>query len=182
MFSFVLTILLPKGKYGLQFQYFVSVTKFHEKTKTYYFVLSISSVIYSMLLLSVVKLSYPKYHFTLFLLLHGCQSTKYKIMYPLLTAPSSNSTGVFGKFWEIEQSFCVGFFFSWDLLTITKLWGNSVESVVIKSFSSYIHTFNMLKMITVKDEHRIEHRQGHKCMIMRPFGVQYHSYLITVKF
>lgn len=117
-----------------------------------------------------------------FLLLHGCQSTKYKIMYPLLTTPSSNSTGVFGKFWEIEQSFCVGFFFSWDLLTITKLWGNSVESVVIKSFSSYIHTFNMLKMITVKDEHRIEHRQGHKCMIMRPFGVQYHSYLITVKF
>lgn len=40
----------------------------------------------------------------------------------------------------------------------------------------------MLKMITVKDKHRIEHRQGHKCMIMRPFGVQYHSYLIIVKF
>lgn len=60
------------------------------------------------------------------------------------------------------------------------MWGNSAESVVIKSFASYIHTFNMLKMITVKDKHHIEHRQGHKCMIMRPFGVQYHSYLIIV--
>lgn len=65
---------------------------------------SISSLICSMLFLSVIKLSYPKYHFTLFLLLHGCQSTKYKIMCLLLTAPSSNSNGDQAYFFKNLES------------------------------------------------------------------------------